>query len=248
VCRQRAVGDERTAVAEQAVRGVENRGEEAEPVQPDLPAGRNGRQAGPVLTARVGGNARLIADAFELYVAKGTKVADITYGRGVWWKELDERDYLLEKFDLHPVKADDYDVVEADFRWLDCCESRYFDAVLFDPPYMHGGQTVKQSINKCYLNENESHESIIRLYGAGLLSAARILVIGGKVLVKCQDEIESNRQRLTHCEVIQLLELFGFRIVDILVLVQETVPAMRYDFQKTARKNHSYLVVGELRR
>jgi len=105
---------------------------------------------------------------------------------------------------------------------------------------MHGGQTVKQSINKCYLNENESHESIIRLYGAGLLSAARILVIGGKVLVKCQDEIESNRQRLTHCEVIQLLELFGFRIVDILVLVQETVPAMRYDFQKTARKNHSY--------
>jgi len=73
-------------------------------------------------------------------------------------------------------------------------------------------------------------------------------VIGGKVLVKCQDEIESNRQRLTHCEVIQLLELFGFRIVDILVLVQETVPAMRYDFQKTARKNHSYLVVGELRR
>lgn len=231
---ERAVGDERTSVAERAD-------------QPDLPAERDGRQAGPILTARIGGNARLIAEAFSLYVPKGSKVADITYGRGVWWKELDEGDYDLWKSDLAPASFDT-GIRQANFHHLAEHPDRFFDVVLFDPPYMHGGKTVKQSINKCYLNENESHEHIVRLYAAGLLEAARILVVGGKVLVKCQDEIESNQQRLTHCEVIQLLTLFGYRILDILVLVQETVPAMRYEFQKTARKNHSYLVVAALRR
>jgi hypothetical protein len=204
--------------------------------------------ASPILSAITGTNARLLAHAFGLFVRTGSRVVDLTYGRGVWWQELNEGDYRVVKYDLHP--ADDQpDVRQADFRWLAEYEADdSADVALLDPPYMHGGRTVKESINRCYGNENASHESIVRLYAGGLLECARILKQRGKVLVKCQDETESNRQRLSHVELIQLLRLFGFRILDLLVLIQKTTPAMRYDFQKTARKNHSFLLVAEFRR
>lgn len=111
-----------------------------------------------------------------------------------------------------------------------------------------GGATVKESINKCYRNQNTSHESVIRLYAGGILEAARVLRKKGRIFIKCQDEIESGKQCMSHVEIIQLLELFGFRLLDLFTLVQATRPAMRESYQKTARKNHSYMLVGEFRR
>ncbi len=35
-----------------------------------------------VLTARIGTNADLLADAFRIFVPSGVTVADVTYGRG----------------------------------------------------------------------------------------------------------------------------------------------------------------------
>lgn len=45
-----------------------------------------------------------------------------------------------------------------------------------------------------------------------------------------------------------LLDIFGFIRLDLFVLMQNSVPVMRYDYQKSARKNHSYLIVAEFRR
>ena len=70
----------------------------------------------------------------------------------------------------------------------------------------------------------------------------------GRIIVKTQDEIESGRQRHTHIEIVQLLELFGFRVLDTFVLVQPTIPAMREKYQLSARKNHSYAIIAEVRR
>ena len=191
-----------------------------------------------ILTAKVGTNADLLPEVFELYVRKGSIVADVTYGKGVFWKNIDKSKYVVLESDI---------LTGVDFRKLPY-EDRSIDCVVFDPPYMHGGATVKSSINKCYKNENDTHESIIRLYASGIIEAARVLCKKGKILVKTQDETESGKQRLSHVEVIQLLELFGYRIIDLFVLVQKTIPAMREIYQKTARKNHSYLVVAEFRR
>jgi len=49
-------------------------------------------------------------------------------------------------------------------------------------------------------------------------------------------------------ELIQLLELLGFAIVDLFVLVQSTIPAMRDSRQQHGRKNHSYALVARFRR
>jgi SAM-dependent methyltransferase len=199
-------------------------------------------EARPILTSRVGTNADLLPDIFTLYVRNGCVVADVTYGNGVFWSEMNEADYKLLKSDLA--------LNGVDFTKLPY-EDASVDVVLFDPPFMHGSageSTIKESINKCYKNNNAGHESVVRLYAAGILEAARVLKKGGILLVKCQDETESAKQRLTHIEIIEFLEASGFLIRDLFVLVQPTTPAMREQYQKSARKNHSYAIVAQFRR
>ena len=53
-----------------------------------------------VLSAHVGQNARVFADILRLHVPRGSKVADVTYGKGVFWKEVDSTLYTLLASDL----------------------------------------------------------------------------------------------------------------------------------------------------
>lgn len=193
----------------------------------------------PILTACVGTNADLIANVWSIYKPEpGSVIADVTFGRGVFWKNID-----LSGYDFRPSDI----MTGIDFRSLPY-ENGEIDLLVLDPPYMHGGETVKESINRCYRNQNTSHESVFRLYASGILEAARVLKKGGMIWVKTQDEIESGKQRFTSREVMNFLEMAGFQIIDLFVLVQQSIPAMREKYQKSARKNHSYLIIGKYRR
>jgi len=191
-----------------------------------------------VLTSRTGGNADLLPDCLRMYAKDGDTVADVTFGKGVFWRGVDTGKYNFLPTDL---------MDGVDFKALPYM-AESIDLLVLDPPYMHGGATVKESINKCYRNQNTSHESVIRLYAGGLLEATRVLKKKGRIFVKCQDEIESGKQRWSHIEIIKVMEMFGFVILDLFVLQQSTIPAMRLKYQKTARKNHSYMIIGEFRR
>ena len=192
----------------------------------------------PILTATTGTNADQFPDILKMYVEEGSVVADVTYGKGVFWRNVDVSKYTLLASDLQDG---------VDFRKLPY-ENQSIDALVLDPPYMHGGATIKKSINDCYKNQNTSHESVVRLYAGGILEATRVLKKKGRIVVKTQDEIESGRQRHTHIEIINMLEMFGFRVLDTFVLVQPTIPAMREKYQLSALKNHSYAIVAEFRR
>jgi hypothetical protein len=50
-----------------------------------------------VFSAHVGTNDEAFPHVVKLYVPPRSKVADVTYGRGVFWKGLD-----LTQFELHP--------------------------------------------------------------------------------------------------------------------------------------------------
>ena len=196
----------------------------------------------PILTSKTGTNADVFPDILRLYLPLGSHVLDMTWGRGVFWRRVPKGDYRLVCCDKE-TKAD----VKADLGAMPF-PAGIFDSVILDPPYMHGGASVKASINDCYRNRNGSHESVVRLYGRGVLEAARLLRQGGTLIVKCQDEIESGKQRLTHVEIVELLGLFGFFVLDLFILTTCTTPAMREKYQKSARKNHSYFIVGKFRR
>ena len=192
-----------------------------------------------VLTATIGTNADLMPHIFELYVPVGSRVADVTHGKGVFWHKIDSTKYDLLASDL---------LTGVDFRHLPY-EDRSIDCLVLDPPYMHGGMGVKESINSCYQNASvaRGHKSIIRLYAEGILEAARVLRKKGILILKCQDETEGNKQRFSHMELKELLELLGFEILDLFVLVSQSMPMMRHKYQKSARKNHSYAIVARFR-
>jgi tRNA G10 N-methylase Trm11 len=192
----------------------------------------------PILTAHVGTNADVFPHILALYVPEGSVIADVTYGRGVFWRHIEVSKYDLRATDL---------LMGVDFRSLPYPNAS-IDCLAFDPPYVHGGQTMLPSLRAQYRNDNGVHESVMRLYGAGILEAARVLKPKkGIIIVKTQDEIESGKQRLSHLEVTQLLQLFGFEVMDLFVLVQSTLPAMRQSRQQHARKNHSFYIVARFR-
>lgn len=194
-----------------------------------------------ITTAQVGTNADLFPDILRLYVPEGSVVADVTFGKGVFWRNVDTSKYVLKSSDL---------MEGIDFRSLPY-EDGSIDALVLDPPYMHDGKTVHKALNDNYRNNHQpttSHASVIRLYCGGILEAARVLKKKGVIIVKCQDETESGKQRFSHVELIQLLGLLGFEIIDLCVLVQEHRPIMRLDYQKSARKNHSYALVARFAR
>ena len=53
-----------------------------------------------VLSAHIGGNADIFPQILNLHVPKGAKVADVTWGLGVFWKKVPKGDYEVHGTDL----------------------------------------------------------------------------------------------------------------------------------------------------
>src|SRR5271165_4552395 len=80
-----------------------------------------------VFSAQQGTNDELFPHVLSLYVAPGSKVADVTFGKGVFWRRVPRHQYDLLASDLS--------------KGTDCRSLPYvdetIDCVVFDPPYMH---------------------------------------------------------------------------------------------------------------
>ena len=78
-----------------------------------------------VLSAHVGTNDEVFPFVLSVYVAPGSVVADVTYGKGVFWRNIPNGNYDLRTTDLA--------------EGIDCRELPYDDAsidcVVFDPPF-----------------------------------------------------------------------------------------------------------------
>jgi len=195
-------------------------------------------------TCHQGNNDEVFAKILSLYVAKGSRVADVTYAKGVFWKEVPAGEYELLPTDL---------AVRTDCRDLPYKDSS-IDCVVFDPPYMHTAQTTHvghQRFEENYRNNasrngstKKYHEAVLELYFQAADEAHRVLRDNGIYIVKCADEVCSNEQRLTHVEIINELSAKGFVAEDLLILMRMNKPGVsRVVRQVHARKNHSYFLV-----
>lgn len=198
-----------------------------------------------VVTAHVGSNSDIFPHVLTLYVPDGATIADVTFGRGVFWRNVDASRYRLVTSDLH--------------HGTDCRALPYADAsvdcVVLDPPYMHtpGGtaHVQHQNFEQYYRNNlagrgvaRKYHEAVLDLYVDAAREAARVLRSAGILIVKCQDEVCANRQRLTHVELINELSAADYSVEDLFVLVRNNRPGVsRILKQVHARKNHSYFLV-----
>jgi hypothetical protein len=198
-----------------------------------------------VFSATQGTNDAIFPDVLALYVPRGSTVADITYGKGVFWKNVPKGRYKLLATDLK--------------TGVDCAALPYehgsLDCVVFDPPYMHtpGGtaHVGHQNYENYYANnvtQNGSgkkyHEAVLDLYFRTGHEAKRVLKPEGIFIVKCGDEVCANQQRLTHVEVINEYANHGLIVEDLFVLLRNNRPGVsRILKQVHARKNHSYFMV-----
>ncbi len=196
-----------------------------------------------VMSAYAGSSDKVFPLVMSLYVDPGSVVADVTYGKGVFWKLIPTGFYDLKATDL--------------FTGVDCRELPYadgsLDCVVFDPPFMHspGGSAHAghQLFENNYRNNKASfckndHGALLDLYFTAADEAFRVLKKHGVYIIKCQDETCSNAQRLTHVELINELTKKQFVIEDLFVVVRHARPGVsRVLEQLHARKRHSYFLV-----
>ncbi|MGH8646917.1 MAG: DNA methyltransferase [Gammaproteobacteria bacterium] len=196
-----------------------------------------------VFSSYIGTNDEVFPFVLSLYVEPGSKVADVTYGKGVFWRRIPKDAYRVLPTDLESG---------VDCRTLPY-KSNSIDCVVFDPPYMHtpGGtaHVDHQNYEGYYKNnkansEKKYHDAVLDLYFTAAREAWRVLREGGTYIVKCQDEVCANQQRLTHVELINELKKYGFLTEDLFVVVRTGKPGVsRLLTQAHARKNHSYFMV-----
>lgn len=220
-----------------------------------------------ILSAHVCGNAEVFADVAALHLPPGSVVADLTYGKGVFWQKIPVGRYQMLFSDLSAKTMSDPThgvCVETgiDSRALPY-QTEFLDAVVFDPPYMEGlfrpsvehlaGAGNYAAFRHHYSNGQATehsdtqprwHEAVLDLYCKTGQEAARVLKPKGIFIVKCQDEVSANKQRLTHVEIITAYESLGFYAKDLFVVVRVNKPGVsRLKTQVHARKNHSYFLV-----
>ncbi|WP_261646280.1 hypothetical protein [Curtobacterium sp. C2H10] len=205
-----------------------------------------------VRSAHIGDNAPLFREILDLFIPKGSRIADTTWGKGAFWRQVDDFEYEILPSDLQ--------------MGIDCRDLPYedgsLDAVVLDPPYMEGlfrqkenhmaGGGSHSAFRERYSDSKATekvegapkyHDAVLDLYLKAGEEAWRTLRNYGIFIVKCQDEVSANRQRLTHVELINAWEE-RFYCKDLFVVVRTNRPGIvRMVKQEHARKNHSYFLV-----
>lgn len=183
-------------------------------------------------------NAEMIADVARLGYLNG-HVCDVTYGYGKWWKVFQPLE--LTAHDLNPLKSPlGYGV---DFRATGHFD-RFFDAVVFDPPYKLNG-TPTDKVDEPYgVDEVRTWQERHALIMEGITECARIS--NGFVLVKCQNQVCSGSTRFQADIFSEHASTVGLRKVDeFLKLSRSPVgrPQPKGRRQVHARNNYSTLLV-----
>jgi hypothetical protein len=208
------------------------------------------------MSAYVDGNADVFPKILELHVPINSLVADVTWGNGVFWQNVPQGNYELLATDIS---------TGVDCRKLPY-QDNFLDCLVLDPPYMEGfyrqsndnkaGSGTHSAFAEAYSNgdeinedsDNEGtkkwHAAVTDMYFKAGKEALRVLKKNGVLIVKCQDEVSAGKQWLTHVEIINKYEEFGFYTKDLFVVVRNNRPSVsRLIKQKHARKNHSYFLV-----
>jgi len=143
----------------------------------------------------------------------GGLIADVTWGRGVFWKKIQNGQPNLFNGATYTIIGSDIEQkadVKADFRCLPYRDET-FDCVVLDPPWRVFSPASDKSFiekqsdfNQRYKMPSLSSDSIINLYRSGIKEAKRIARSAGILIIKCQDAVMDNGKRWVSFEVLEM--------------------------------------------
>ena len=95
-----------------------------------------------VNSAHLGDNSDLFARLAELHIPPRSRIADVTYGKGVFWRKVPPGLYDLHASDIELAAGETRDMFVHFRDGVDCRKLPYedesFDCIVLDPPYMEG--------------------------------------------------------------------------------------------------------------
>lgn len=183
-------------------------------------------------------SAELIRDCARLgYLKREWHTLDPTHGRGVFWK-LWRPNRLVWHDILEECSSGG---VSVDFRHLPWAEQT-FDAVVFDPPYKLNGTPTKAIDERYGVDVVMSWRDRMKLIAEGTAECCRVCNDVGYVLVKCQDQVVSQKVRWQTSTITEVAEDAGFGLVDRFDAMNYR-PQPPHRTQEHARHNASQLLV-----
>ena len=137
-----------------------------------------------VLSAHVGNNADVFPQILKLHVPIGSRIADVTYGKGSFWRQVRATDYTLHMSDI----ADGTDCRELPY------DDNALDCVVLDPPIWKdstGGMTQrKRAVAPTRLLETITQMGARNLFLTAQNGMAPCLICTGrpapKLIVYCE--------------------------------------------------------------
>lgn len=194
----------------------------------------------PILSARVSNSDSVFSDIVRLYFHSGWTVADMTYGNGVFWKTADASDLVVVKSDIACLDGIN---LRADAGNLPF-DNGSLDAIVFDPPYLYVGglSTLKESINRGYRTRQRGFagvEAVDQMYFDVLDQGRRVLRKNGLVVLKHMAQVYSGLVRHGPVVVHNYAVSNGYSLLDWMINVVPSTPALRWKHQKHSRRNYS---------
>lgn len=186
-----------------------------------------------------GTSADVFRKVLALYVPEFSVIADLTYGKGVFWKKVDMNRYTVLPSDLYPKSII---VLRMDARKTSY-EDETLDAVVIDPPY--GNMSTKTRTDHLEERYNlaslKTPAALYEWYAACIDEAFRILRMKGILIVKCQDFVDGGKPHWIAEDIWLYAIRAGASAEGKINMVPPAKPRIRHPDrpQQHERKNHS---------
>jgi hypothetical protein len=176
----------------------------------------------------------ILSNIFILYNKGRPPEIDVTFNAGNMYNGIPCPGI---KSDINPIVAG---CLAADAKALPY-KNNSFKSVVFDPPFMIGGERYRMSkrygtFPNIFQLEDMIEKSIKEIF--------RVLKTKGILIIKCQDQVEQHKNYFMHLNIIIKAQKIGFKLIDLFILINDNfIGQYNLMMQEHARKTHSFFLV-----
>ena len=179
----------------------------------------------------------ILKGILKLYINKDRFDCDLTFSKGVFYKNIPTPHYIYDKYPL----SNEVQSLDDAFKLEDEC----FDSIVLDLPFLvKDGKGVDTSIVCQRFNHYRTIEELYQTNESMMKLAFRLLSSKGLLIMKTMDVNVNGKQYWIGNYVQNLAHTIGFDLIDTFILVSRTkILATKGMQQHSARKWHSYFFV-----